>query len=258
MSEAEELLVEREGHVLRCTLNREDRRNALSAKVARSLVKAFKDADLDPTIRVIVVTAAGEKVFCAGGDLAADFSGDGVEGGVQGFADLVTTMDGLGTPLVARVNGHCMGGGMGLMLGCDLALAADDVKFATPEVKIGLFPMMIAPLVLRNAGPKRGMEMILTGKKIDAKQAESWGLINRAVPRAELDRAVGEIVETVLQNGPAAISLGRRALAHVRTLEIAEATGYLGQKLLEVIKTEDAAEGIQAFFQKRKPEWKGR
>jgi len=258
MSEAKDLLVEREGHVLRCTINREDRRNALSAGVARGLVKAFKDADLDPTIRVIVVTAAGEKVFCAGGDLAADFTGDGVEGGVKGFADLVTAMDGLGTPLIARVNGHCMGGGLGLMLGCDLAIAADDVEFATPEVKIGLFPMMIAPLVLRNAGLKRGMEMVLTGKKIDAARAESWGLINRAVPRGELDQAVDEVVETVLQNGPAAISLGRRALAHVRTLKVEEATEYLGRQLLEVIKTEDASEGIQAFFQKRKPEWKGR
>jgi len=258
MSEAEDLLVQREGHVLRCTINREDRRNALSAGVARGLVKAFKDADLDPTIRVIVVTAAGEKVFCAGGDLAADFTGDGVEGGVQGFADLVTAMDALGTPLIARVNGHCMGGGLGLMLGCDLSIAADDVKFATPEVKIGLFPMMIAPLVLRNAGPRRGMEMILTGKKIDAQKAESWGLINRAVPRGELDEAVGQTVETVLQNGPAAISLGRRALAHVRALKVEEATEYLGGQLLEVIRTEDASEGIQAFFQKRKPEWKGR
>jgi enoyl-CoA hydratase len=258
MSSVDELLVERDGHVLRCTINREDRRNALSAGVARGLVKVFRDADLDPTIRIIVVTGAGERMFCAGGDLAADFSGDGVEGGVQGFADLVTTMDGLGTPLVARVNGHCMGGGLGLMLGCDLAIAADDARFATPEVKIGLFPMMIAPLVLRNAGPKRGLEMILTGRKIDAKEAESIGLINRAVPRGELDNAVGETVETLLQNGPAAISLGRRALAHVRKLPVRDATEYLGGQLLEVIKTEDASEGIQAFFQKRKPEWKGR
>jgi enoyl-CoA hydratase len=258
MGEVNELLVEREGHVLRCTINREDRRNALSAGVARGLVRAFKDADLDPTIRVIVVTAAGEKVFCAGGDLAADFSGDGVEGGVQGFADLVTTMDGLGTPLVARVNGHCMGGGMGLMLGCDLAVACDDVEFATPEVKIGLFPMMIAPLVIRHAGWKRGMEMLFTGRRIGAKEAESLGLVNRAVPRSELDAAVSEIVEAVLANGPAAISLGRRALARVRNLPVEAATEYLGKQLLEVIKTEDASEGIQAFFQKRRPEWKGR
>jgi enoyl-CoA hydratase len=258
MGEVNELLVEREGHVLRCTINREDRRNALSAGVARGLVRAFKDADLDPTIRVIVVTAAGEKVFCAGGDLAADFSGDGVEGGVQGFADLVTTMDGLGTPLVARVNGHCMGGGMGLMLGCDLAVACDDVEFATPEVKIGLFPMMIAPLVIRHAGWKRGMEMLFTGRRIGAKEAESLGLVNRAVPRSELNAAVSEIVEAVLANGPAAISLGRRALARVRNLPVEAATEYLGKQLLEVIKTEDASEGIQAFFQKRRPEWKGR
>ena len=224
MSDADELLVEREGHVLRCTINREDRRNALSAGVASGLVKAFKDADLDPTIRIIVVTAAGEKVFCAGGDLAADFSGDGMERGVQGFADLVTTMDGLGTP----------------------------------EVKIGLFPMMIANLVIRHAGYKRGMEMIFTGKRIGAQQAESMGLINRAVLRDQLDAAVDETIAAILKNGPAAISLGRRALAHVRNLPVAEATEYLGKQLLEVIKTEDASEGIQAFFQKRKPEWKGR
>ncbi len=258
MSDADELLVERQGHVLRCTINREDRRNALSAGVARGLVKAFKDADLDPTIRVIVVTGAGAKIFCAGGDLAADFSGDGVEGGVRGFADLITAMDGLGTPLVARVNGHCMGGGLGLMLGCDLAVACDDVEFATPEVKIGLFPMMIAPLVIRHAGYKRGLEMIFTGKRIDAESAESMGLINRAVPRVGLDAAVDQTVAAILENGPAAISLGRRALAHVRNLPVQDATEYLGRQLLEVIRTEDASEGIQAFFQKRKPEWKGR
>jgi enoyl-CoA hydratase/carnithine racemase len=258
MPDRDELLVERDGHVLRCTINREERRNALSAGVAAQLVQAFKDADMDPTIRVIVVTAVGEKVFCAGGDLAADFSGGGMEKGVNAFYDLVTTKDNLGTPLVARVNGHCMGGGLGLMLGCDMAIAADDVKFATPEVKIGLFPMMIAPLVLRNAGPKRGMEMILTGRKIDAKEAESIGLINKAVPRGELDNAVNEAVELILNNSPSAISMGRKALAHVRTLPVQEATEYLGKQLLEVIKTEDASEGIQAFFQKRKPEWKGR
>lgn len=258
MSDADELLVQREGHVLRCSINREDRRNALSAGVAAGLVKAFEDADLDPTVHIIVVTAVGEKVFCSGGDLAADFSGDGMERGVQGFAELITTMDGLGTPLVARVNGHCMGGGLGLMLGCDLAVACDDVEFATPEVKIGLFPMMIAPLVIRHAGYKRGMEMLFTGRRIGAREAESMGLINRAVPRSQLDSAVGESVEAVLKNGPAAISRGRRALAHVRNLPVKPATDYLGKQLLEVTRTEDASEGIQAFFQKRKPEWKGR
>jgi enoyl-CoA hydratase/carnithine racemase len=259
MGDAERVLLSaRQGQRQVLTLNRPDRRNALSLALVEQLIAALEQADADPEVRLVVLTGAGEQAFCAGGDLAGDLGTGGVEEVARSFGRLMQTLDRLATPVLARVNGHCVGGGLGLMLGCDLAVAAADVKLGTPEVRSGVFPMLIAPLIVRHVGPKRAYELFFTGQRIDANQALSWGLINKVVPRAELDAAVDELAGQILAVSPSAIRIGRPALAATRHLAVAEANEQLAPKLVEVLSTEDAMEGIAAFLQKRKPEWKNR
>ncbi len=256
--EAPLLLSRRRGHRLDLTLNRPQRRNALSQPLLAALGEALRQADADAEIRLIVLSGAGEQAFCAGGDLAGELGAGGVAEAARAFAELLLTLDGLGTPLLARVAGHGLGGGLGLLLACDLAVAADDVLLGTPEVRAGVFPMLIAPLVVRHAGPKRARELFFSGRRIDAAQALDWGLLNRVVPRAELEAAVDALADEVLAAGPAAVRLGRQALARTAGLGLAEAAGPLADGLVEVLATADAAEGIAAFLQKRPPEWKNR
>jgi enoyl-CoA hydratase/carnithine racemase len=208
----------------------------------------------------VCITGAGDRAFCSGADLAADMSSRGAAGAVRLFAELMKTMDATGTPLVASVNGYCMAGGMGLMLGCDIAVATEDAKFGTPEVRSGLFPMVIAPVIVRHVGPKRAMEMLFAARRYTAPQAEAMGLINRAVPAAQLDAEVQKVIDDILSGGPMAIAAGRRAMARTRNrnLSLPEASDELAEEFLKLLTTEDALEGISAFLQKRTPEWKGR
>jgi enoyl-CoA hydratase len=254
------LLVSLNDHVLTLTLNRPDRRNALNGELIEALIEAFANAAKSDA-RAIVLTGSGDRSFCSGADLdpAAAAAGPFVAHEARHrFVDLIGAMRGCGRPIVARVAGPALAGGLGLMVACDMVVAADDVYFATPEVKVGLFPYMIMALILRNVPRKHAMELALTGEKIDAAKAERIGLINRAVPRAELDGAVAELVGRLTALSPLVLALGRDAMNTIDSMPLDEALEYLCTRLTLNTLTEDAAEGITAFVTRRAPEWKGR
>jgi enoyl-CoA hydratase/carnithine racemase len=256
------VLYEFDAGVARVTINRPDARNALSQEVMQGLLDAFDRAAADPAVRVVVLTGAGEKAFCAGGDLGG--SGFRDKGFAErhhdrrSFADLFRRINRLGKPIVARVRGHCLAGGFGLALGCDLVVASDDSSFGTPEVKRGLFPMMIMATIFRNVGRKKGMELLLTGDRISAAEAARLGLINYAVPAEQLDAKVAELAAKVAAMSPAVVRLGRDAFYAMSDMGFDAALEYLQTMLTVNLGTEDAIEGVTAFLQKRDPAWKGR
>jgi len=268
------VLSEFDAGVARVTINRPDARNALSQEVMQGLLDAFDRAAADPAVRVVVLTGAGEKAFCAGGDLGGSglkAAGRGAPGPTshergfaerhhdrRTFADLFRRMNRLGKPIIARVRGHCLAGGFGLALGCDLVVASDDSSFGTPEVKRGLFPMMIMATIFRNVGRKKGMELLLTGDRISAAEAERLGLINYAVPAEQLDAKVAELAAKVAAMSPAVVRLGRDAFYAMSDMGFDAALEYLQTMLTVNLATEDAIEGVTAFLQKRDPAWKGR
>ncbi len=249
------------GGVRTLTLNRPDRRNALSPELIEALLAALAEARDDPETRVVVLTGAGGKAFCAGGDLGSQLGGGGFVATHEGrgrFADLVEALLALGKPTIARVDGACMGGGLGLMLACDLAIASTTATFGTPEIKVGLFPMMIMTLIFRNMGRKAAMEMMLTGDKLSAAEARELGLLNRVVEPAELDQAVAELAGKVAAYSPAVLKLGRDAVYATMDMPLKDALRYLHSQLSLNTLLEDCAIGVKAFLTRTKPVWRGR
>lgn len=247
--------------VLTLTLNRPGRRNALSPELIEALLAALAAAREDRATRVVVLTGAGEKAFCAGGDLGSQLPGGGfiaLHEGRGRFADLVQALVDLGKPTIARVNGACLGGGFGLMLACDMAVAARSATFGTPEIKVGLFPMMIMTLIFRNMGRKAAMEMMLTGERMSADEARALGLLNRVVEPGQLDEAVTELAGRVASFSPAVLKLGRDAIYATMDMPLREALRYLQSQLSINTLLEDCAIGVKAFLTRSKPVWKGR
>ena len=247
--------------VLTVTINRPEQRNALNADVTRGLLDAVQRAEREDEIRVVVLTGAGERAFCAGADLGGLRSDAGAVERHEGrtmFADVLQAVRRAPTPVIARVNGAALAGGFGLALACDLAIAADDATFGTPEVKVGMWPYLISAVIIEHLGPKRTMDLLLTGRRIDAAQALEWGLVNRVVPRDRLDAAVDETAQGLAALSPLVLALGKQAYAISSQLRRDDALEYLGGMLGLHLQTEDAAEGLTAFLEKRAPQWRGR
>jgi enoyl-CoA hydratase/carnithine racemase len=246
------------------TLNRPDKRNALNPTVIKELGEALRAADADKAVGAIVLTGAGDKAFCAGADLGGGgmIAGDGVYGrheAGRGFLDLFRVMRASAKPIVCAANGHVLAGGLGVALACDLLIAVDDADFGTPEINVGLFPYVIMATILRNStNRKRVLELLLTGDKIRGKDVVELGWANRVVPRAELGAAVAETAKKLASKSPAILNLGRRAYYAMGDMTFEQALEYLHAMLTVNTLTEDAAEGIGAFIQKKNPEWKGR
>lgn len=255
-----EVKLARAGAVATITIDRPERRNALDHDVMRALVARMDEADADPEARAIVLTGSGDRAFCAGADLST-MQGEGftrLHEARTYLVEVVRRMVRLSKPIVARVNGAALGGGFGLACACDLAIASETAVFGTPEIDLGLFPFMIMPLIFRNAiHRKRTLEMLLTGEKLKAAEAQALGFVNKVVAPGDLDAAVGELAAKLASKSPAVMKLGREAFYRMQELPFDGALDYLKCMLTIDVMTEDAAEGITAFLEKRAPRWKG-
>ncbi len=256
-----ELLYEVSDGVARVTLNRPDQRNALNGELLSQLVEAMKRARDDDEVRVVVLTGAGEKVFCAGADLggfAADVPLVDKHFASDTFLEFFRVMPRLGKPSLCAANGHVLAGGMGLALSCDLVIAKEGARFGTPEINVGAFPYMIMSIIYRNVPRKKVNEMMLLGEQISAEQAVSYGLANKVVPAAEFDAAVDEWAAKLASKSPVLMRLGHDAMYRQQDMAIDDALEYLRSQLSLTFSTEDIQEGVKAFFEKRDPDWKGR
>ena len=257
------IVTEAKGRAGMITLSREERRNAISPTMLVELLDALRVFDDEPNMAVIVLTGAGSKAFCAGADFGEAMSPaasllDRHEE-QRKFAELFRVVKGLRKPLLGRINGHALGGGLGLACSCDVVIAAEDCQFGTPEINVGLFPYVIMAILLRStSAPKKLMEMMLTGERLDAREAQQLGLVSHVVPREQLDAKVDEIVKKIGGKSPAILRLGRRAFYTVRDMEYEKALEYLSSMLAINTMAEDVAEGISAFLEKREPRWKGK
>jgi enoyl-CoA hydratase/carnithine racemase len=257
---ADELLYEVSDGVARVTLNRPEQRNALNAELLAALVDALSKARDDGAVRAVVLTGAGDKVFCAGADLggfAADAPLVQKHFASDLFLQFFRLMPRLGKPSLCAANGHVLAGGMGLALSCDLVIAKEGARFGTPEINVGAFPYMIMSIIYRNVPRKKVNEMMLLGEQISAEQAVEYGLANKVVPADQFDASVDEWARELASKSPVLMRLGHDAIYRQQDMAIDDALEYLRSQLSLTFSTEDIKEGVAAFFEKREPEWKG-
>ncbi|MCP4444006.1 MAG: hypothetical protein GY811_01510 [Myxococcales bacterium] len=258
-SNYQSIRVERDEGIVTVVLNRPEKRNPIGPQSLGELVHALGEAKEDAGARVIIITGAG-KAFSAGGDLSMLAGKSQGEDSVPpaSLVKALTIMHELGKPIIAMVNGHALAGGLGLMVACDLVIASEEATFGTTEIKVGLWPMMITAEITRNIGRKRTLELMLTGKRIDAAEAERIGLINQSVPADSLAATTHTLAEQLASLSPSTLSRGLQSFYATQDMEYEAALGTLEAGLAELLSTADAREGLMAFLQKRKPEWQGR
>jgi enoyl-CoA hydratase/carnithine racemase len=252
-----ELLTEMRGPVLWLTINREDKRNSLNQSVLTGLSEALSSANRNREVRAVVITGAGTRAFCAGADLQSgkSFKFDYSEPHV-GFANLFRQAKQSTVPLIARVNGACMAGGMGVMGMCDMVVATPQAIFGLPEVKVGIFPAQVLS-VIGHLVPRRVLaEMCLTGEPLTAAQALEYGLVNYV--REDLDAGIDWLLGRMLDKSPAAIRRGLYTMKKIEAMAFEESMSFTESQIGLFALTEDAAEGQLAFREKRKPVWTGR
>jgi enoyl-CoA hydratase/carnithine racemase len=257
----DEVLVATEGPTATVILNRPKQRNPLSAAMRRDLCSALAWCAAEQSVRVVVLTGAGDRAFCAGADLAGFAAGDSMLERHQAshdFVELFLAMQDLGKPVIGRINGHALAGGFGLACACDLLVAVESATFGTPEINVGVWPAMIQAVLARNLPRKVLLEMVLLGERWSALQLKELGLINRVVPMSELDSTVAELANALASKSPMVMRLGRDSFYRQQDLEFRSALEYLHAQLTLVTQTEDAQEGVRAFMEKRQPNWRGR
>ncbi len=249
------------GEITRITIDREEKRNALNVTVMASLRRAFGLAHDDAACRVVVLTGSGDRAFCAGGDLGGftDQQSKVEQHLLRGtLADLFWDMTRLGKPVVARVNGHALAGGFGLMCACDLVVATDTAEFGMPEINMGLWPFIITAPVVRRIARGHALDLMMTGRRITAAEALAIGAVNRVVPASELDKATDELCAALASKSPLIARLGKDSFYASQDMDFREALDYLHGQLDVCLQSEDVIEGVMAWMQKREPQWKGR
>ncbi len=260
-TEREKVLYEVSDGVATVTLNDPEKRNMLSGQMLTELVEALKTASDSDEVRAVVLTGAGEKVFCAGADLGG-FGADAplVEKHFASdlFLEFFRLMPRLGKPSLCALNGHVLAGGMGLALSCDLLIAREGSTFSTPEINVGAFPYMIMAIIYRNVPRKKVNEMMLLGERISAEDAVQFGLANKVVAADEFGEAVRDWATKLASKSPVLMRLGHDAMYRQQDMALDEALEFLRSQLSLTFSTEDIQEGVQAFFEKREPKWKGR
>jgi enoyl-CoA hydratase len=243
------------------TLNDPDTRNALSPELLGGLTAAFERARDEEQVRSVVLCSSHEKTFSSGaslGGFGADAPLVDKHFGSERFVELFKLIGELGKPTVCSVRGHVLAGALGIALACDLILASDQATFGTPEINVGTFPFMIMALIYRNVPRKKANELLLLGERWSAQEALAAGIVNRVVPDAELDVLVADWAGKLAAKSPVIMRLGKEAMRRQLDMSLDDALDYLRAQLSLALSTEDIAEGVSAFFQKRQPRWKGR
>jgi enoyl-CoA hydratase len=242
-------------------LDQPDTRNALSDELLDGLLTALARARDDDDVRCVVLASTHPKVFSAGGNLAG-FAADAPlvhkHRATERFPEAFVALGRLGKPSLCAARGHVLAGALGLALACDLVIAAEEATFGTPEITVGVFPFMIMALIYRNVGRKKTNELLLLGERVDAREAERIGLVNRVVAADEFDAAVADWAGRLAAKSPVLMRMGKDAMFRSQDLALADALDYLRGCLTIAFSTEDIQEGVRAFFEKREPEWKGR
>ncbi len=260
MGDYEHLRRTDEGPVATVTLRRPEARNALDAALIGEITRCFEELADDESVRVVVLTGEGPS-FCAGADVGymrdtAAFSYEENLEDARRLADMFLAVDGLPKPVVARVRGAAIGGGVGLVAAADVAVAEERTRFAFSEVRLGIAPATIAPFVVRKIGYSQARALFLTGERFDAGRAREIGLVHEAVPEAELDAAVERTVARLLQGGPAAQAAVKELLRQIEATEPMEALGLMTNRIAELRIGEEGQEGLGAFLEKREPRWR--
>ncbi len=261
MAEFEKIRYEVAERVATITLDDPETRNALSEQLLGELLEALRAAKADDEVRVVVLTSSHEKVFSSGANLGG-FSADAPTAhkylGTAAFPEVFKALGELGKPSILAANGHVLAGALGIALACDLIVAKEGAGFGTPEINVGLFPFMIMALIYRNVPRKKTTEMLLLGERLTADEAREAGIVNKVVPAEEFDAAVADWAAKLASKSPLIMRLGKDAMWRQLDMPLADALDYLRSQLTIELSTEDAIEGVTAFFEKREPEWKGR
>lgn len=259
--EFENLLVVREAEVATVTINRPQARNALNTPTLTELKAVFRELANDASVRVVILRGAGDVAFCAGADLKEVATLSDLPARRRYFgavAEVLEIIHRMPQPVIARVAGFALAGGMGLAAGCDFALAADNTEFGLPEITLGLFPMVVMAPILRLCGPRAAVELALGGERIGAERAYQLGLVTRVIPISQLDSEVRRLARRLGRFSPLVMGLGKQAIYGSAAMDYLSALSYLREMVALVSTSEDLAEGVNAFLNKRAPEFKGR